>query len=497
MTVSLLSMLSLEACSGSKGMEAVQNKSNEDKKLNEPVKITVMAPFISAEPIKKENPGLKKLEELTNSNLEINWVPISAYNDKVNVTIASNNLPNALVIYDNKAPSIINSARSGMFWEIGPYLKDYKNLSKINSVALNNISVDGKIYSLPRERPLARNGIIFRKDWLDQLGLSEPKNVDDIYEILKAFTNQDPDKNGKNDTYGLTESKDFRAFDVMLAYLGGSNGWEAKDSRLTPSFMTKEYLDTMKFFKRLYDEKLMNQDFLIANAQIKTDNINNGKAGVYMDYAASSLNHKFDALYKANPKADLDVVTRINGTKGVRILSTSGYLGTIAFPKTSVKTEGELKQILSFFDNLYEDNIQELVLYGIKGTHYTDENGKKAISPQQQQLYSKEISDIAQMFPMVSDQPKDGVLPVMVKAINMEHDNLSIIINNPTEPLISNTYTEKGTELDKIILDARAKFIMGKIDEAKWNSEIEQWKNSGGNKIIEEYSTEYNKMLSK
>ena len=44
---------------------------------------------------------------------------------------------------------------------------------------------------------------MIRKDWLAKLGLKEPQTVDDLYTIAKAFTEQDPDGNGKKDTYGL------------------------------------------------------------------------------------------------------------------------------------------------------------------------------------------------------------------------------------------------------------------------------------------------------
>ena len=49
--------------------------------------------------------------------------------------------------------------------------------------------------------------IIFRQDWLDKLGLKYPETLDDMKNVLIAFTNNDPDGNGKNDTYGYTAEK--------------------------------------------------------------------------------------------------------------------------------------------------------------------------------------------------------------------------------------------------------------------------------------------------
>lgn len=49
--------------------------------------------------------------------------------------------------------------------------------------------------------------IHYRKDWFDALNLQSPKTLDDWYNVIKALTLNDPDKNGKNDTYGLMLEK--------------------------------------------------------------------------------------------------------------------------------------------------------------------------------------------------------------------------------------------------------------------------------------------------
>ena len=70
---------------------------------------------------------------------------------------------------------MLNAQLSGYFWDLAPYLKDTSNLSKMSEEAVRNATVNGSLYGIPRERVLARYGMIFRKDWLDNLGLNEPK----------------------------------------------------------------------------------------------------------------------------------------------------------------------------------------------------------------------------------------------------------------------------------------------------------------------------------
>jgi putative aldouronate transport system substrate-binding protein len=149
----------------------------------------------------------KKLQEKTNTELEMTWIPSSTYSDKLSATVASDEMPSVIIVLNQKLPYIVNFVRSGMFWEVGPYLKNYPNLSKMNPIALDAISIDGKVYGIYRERDLAKDGLMLRKDWLDNLGLKLPKTLNDFYNVLKAFTNDDPDKNGKKDTVGLVEQQ--------------------------------------------------------------------------------------------------------------------------------------------------------------------------------------------------------------------------------------------------------------------------------------------------
>src|SRR3989440_6303071 len=59
----------------------------------------------------------------------------------------------------------------------------------------------GDIYAVPFSAQA--NLLFIRSDWLARLNLQPPKTWEDVAAVAKAFTTQDPDGNGKNDTYGL------------------------------------------------------------------------------------------------------------------------------------------------------------------------------------------------------------------------------------------------------------------------------------------------------
>jgi len=100
-------------------------------------------------------------------------------------------------------PAIISSIQSGMFWELDPYLDQFPNLSAMNPQHYDNIRVDGKLYGIPQYRDIGRAALIFRKDWLDKLGLSVPTTVEEYYNVSKAMAFDDPDGDGQQNTYGF------------------------------------------------------------------------------------------------------------------------------------------------------------------------------------------------------------------------------------------------------------------------------------------------------
>ncbi|WP_051620777.1 extracellular solute-binding protein [Paenibacillus sp. UNC451MF] len=441
---------------------------------------------------------LHKLESKTNTRLTIAWVPDTIYSDKMVAAIAAGTLPKVLQVkaVDVKQPSIVNGIRSGLFWEIGPYLKDYPLISKfMNPTIMNNASYFGKSYGIYWERPQSRQGIQFRKDWMNRLGLQEPRSIEDLYEVLKAFTYGDPDGNGKQDTYGLIDRNDlvYGAFKNIAAYLGAPNSWGLVDGKLTPDFMTPEYNAAMKFMKRLYEERLINPDFTVTSKVQQEDRFIRGEAGMMIsNVLASSVQYR---IQKVNKDADVDIVNRINGPRGERIWGGSGFGGLFLFPKSSIKNEAELRDVLAFFNNLLSEDINNLLTYGIEDRHYklNDDQLTIKIFPDTQNLREQEVEPYANALRTFDIRylQLEETSDMQNKIQSMIEDNAKMAINDPTTSLFSQTQAEKGAELQTIITDATYQFILGKRDERGFATEVERWRKSGGDRIIDELNSEY------
>lgn len=229
--------------------------------------------------------------------------------------------------------------------------------------------------------------MVFRKDWLEKVGLQTPQTVDDFYNMLKAFKEKDPDGNGKEDTYGMVlvkwSGQWASGFDTIKLWFGTPNKWGVQDGKLVPEHEYPEYLEALKFMKKLYDEKLINSDFAVMDSAKWTDPIVNNKAGVIVDVVdtGARVDDKIHAALEKEGKDEpdkhyVDVSGGVTGTDGkLHTLPTSGFSGMLAIPKSSVKSEEELKRVLAFLDQINNPELQTMLGFGLEGTHYTMVDG--------------------------------------------------------------------------------------------------------------------------
>lgn len=490
MLISLL--LLFAACSNESASEGGSDSGENGGEEDGVVKFSMMANLHTPEV--PEEKVLNEIEEKTNTEIDIQWVPDNNYEDRLNTAFATNSLPDAVFLKNqNTFTQFRDAITDGQFWEVGPYLDQFDNLSKLKEDVLNNTKVDGKIYTLYQGRPLSRQGIIYRKDWADNLGLSAPKTTEEFYEMARAFTEDDPDGNGKDDTFGVTDRSDliYGAFKTVASWFGTPNYWGEKDGELLPEFMFDEYKQSMDFFKDLRSNGYINQDFPVTSKVDQQEFIKNGTAGIYVGSMGDVVSLYNDAV-AINPDVEYDVHNYVEGPDGeFGVWAIPGYGNLVMFPKSSVETEEELLGILGFFDQMMTPEISNLSYWGVEGEHYTIKDGG-AVPTDDQAKFDREVKpyQAIQIGEPETNGRYEGFFEYAPKAKSEElfKDNENYLINDPTIPLVSETFVQDGSRLQQIITDATYQYILGDIDEAGFDKAVEDWKSQGGDKIIEEYN---------
>lgn len=489
----LTALLGMAALTGCSGGDKTSNDGNTNKEGgDEKVKFTIMAnlhtPEVPSDKIQK------LIEEKTNTELKIQWTPDGNYEEKLSTAFSTQTFPEAVFMKNITTFLQFKEAiRDGQFWEIEPYLDEFPNLKNLNPQILDNTRVDGKLYTLYQGRPLSRQGLIYRKDWADKLGLKAPTTTEEFFEMARAFTEDDPDGNGKDDTFGLSDRSDliYGAFKTVASWFGTPNGWGEKDGQLLPEFMFDEYYETMDFFKELRNKGYMNQDFPVTSKDDQQAFFKNGTAGMYVGSMADVLSIHRDAV-DINPDVEYDVVNKIAGPDGeFGIWAIPGYGTVVMFPKSAVKDEEQLKGILGFFDKMASPEISNLYFWGLEGEHYTVEDGK-ALTVDDAALTDREVKpyQALEIGEPATNGRYEGLsnYDVKEKAEELIVDNENYLIHDPTTPLDSKTFIERGEILNQQMTDATYQYILGKIDKEGFEKEINKWKEGGGEDIIKEFN---------
>lgn len=483
-----------ESNSGDNGKNNETKDSSEDKEKegdDEPYSFTIMANLHTPEV--PDEKVLEKIEEATNTNVEIQWVPDNNYEDRLNTAFATSSLPEAVFMKNQTTFVQFREAiEDDQFWQLDDYIDEFENLKKLKENVLANTRVNGKLYTLYQGRPLSRQGIIYRKDWADNLGLSAPTTTDEFMEMARAFTEDDPDGNGKDDTFGVTDRSDlvYGAFKTVASWFGTPNEWGEKDGQLLPEFMFDEYKQTMDFFKEMHENGYINQDFPVTSKTDQQEFFKNGSAGIYVGSMGDVISLYNDAV-AINPDVEFDVHNQVKGPHGeFGIWAIPGYGNLVMFPKSAVETEDDLRKILAFFDKMMTPEVANIAYWGIEGEHYEVVDGFANVLDTDVSEREVKPYQALEIGEAETNGRYEGYFEYEPKAKSEElfKDNENYLIENPTVPLYSETFVQDGARLQQIITDATYNYIIGQLDEAGFDAEVENWKSQGGEKMIEEFN---------
>lgn len=473
------------------GTNGASNAANSGDKKEEPAKISWLNILHTASP--PTDTVLNKIEELTNTDLTFSWVPDASKEERINTSLASDSLADivTLTILDNS--SVRSALKSGMFWDVSPFLDEFENLGKISKDTRTSASIEGKLYGIPFQKAMARNGVVIRKDWLDKLNLPVPKTTDELMNVAKAFTEQDPDGNGQKDTTGFVDRSDliYGAFKTLGSYFGTPNNWKEEGGKAIPEFDTQNYVDTMNYMKQLYDNGYINQDFAVTAKTDQQQKFAQGKAGIYVGALFDSKN-LLNMAKGIQDNMDLVMVNDITAPGQERAIwsANNGIGGLLSFPRSEVKDEAELKRVLQFVNDLMSEEAFALMTYGIEGVHYTAD-AEKAVTISNTDLWQQEVQPFASSRPNEVGYAIHDADALKKEADRLIAENANYAVLNPFYSLESPTWSTQGSELQKIVTDATYKYILGKASLDDFKAAVENWKKAGGASVISEYEAAF------
>jgi putative aldouronate transport system substrate-binding protein len=447
-----------------------------------------------------DNMVLKELAKRTNVNVNMIYVPTKDVNTKVSTMVASDSLPDIFPV--NNANDAIEFKGAGLLANVGELIKKHgpnitKNLGQNLSKA--TVNKDGVYLVLNAKLPYARQ-INLRADWLKNLGLSMPTDLESLYKVFHAFTYNDPDKDGKKDTFGLAASSDPLSFATIFGAYGISAGRniQLKDGTVTTWVKHPKFLEAMEYIRKMNAEGLFEPDWATITNMDMFGKLWNGVAGALEWECVGPTNNWMPGRYTETPTPifDFPTIKGPDGSFGVPA-SNFSYTAGYAFNAKCKNLEAAVK----LADYCMSDEGNELLYLGVENTMYkwTDKtNGKYELLNEYKDaathrasggfcywtFFAPTINAETRTF---NKQTQEGV----AKARSMGLPEANII-----SPL--NTRTEFGADMDKIVKEMYAQLIVTKENpKTVYDKFMSEWEKAGGTKWEKEATEVYKKENAK
>ncbi|TVX96280.1 extracellular solute-binding protein [Cohnella terricola] len=432
------------------------------------------------------------IEEKTGYKVQNDMLPQEKPSDKLNLIMASGtdyDFIDALNTQD-----FFNFAKNGALTDLTPLIEQYgPNIKQMLSPeSLAGATVDGKIYGIPTLNvSYVRDGLLIRTDWLEKVGKSMPTTLDEFVDVLKAFKEQDPGGNGKNnipltiDSIGLVDN-------IMGAF-GIYGQWNELDGKPVNVSNHPALKDYAAFMRSLYEQGLLDKEFATNKSATSAEKFTSGRAGV-MWTRWSSIPGYDEAIKKNVPDAAYQFIPPMKGPDGQSGFTLFGGFNKITFvPKSAKHPEDVVKLVNAMLD----PETFKGVFVGEEGVTYTIENGN--YMPIEPAFFDQRGS--ANNFVIGMDESNFVTYwQARLQKSKAMFDNFQIVNNIPKEQIHQDVlafapylpkYSANVAKLESAVNDYLIKMIVDGVSDDSIASLQKAWKGAGGEEVAQEVSAWY------
>ncbi|MBN1315036.1 MAG: extracellular solute-binding protein [Anaerolineales bacterium] len=256
----------------------------------------LLNPWTRGEPPEdiEKNPWKKHILENYCIDMHILLGPAEDPTTKVNAMIASGDMPD--MIQSNATvgdPTVKQWVNQGVIVPLDDLMNKYPRMWKVfdSPDHWRYLQIYGKTYAVAIRADKQFTILQLRKDWLDKLGLSLPTTVEELEEIARAFTYDDPDGNGIDDTYGFTAgtggeyymSQVFGQTSSIFAPFGaqpGNNHILIEDNQVIFDAFTDNARNAIQWWNRMIEEGVVDPDWATNSFEQFRESVIQGRVGI-------------------------------------------------------------------------------------------------------------------------------------------------------------------------------------------------------------------------
>lgn len=315
----------------------------------------------------------------------------SDYYTTLNPMINTGSIPDVIFAVPHDAGNSYNNwVNQDIIWNIDELLAEkpgqYPHIEAIlKSDQFKNLTFGNHAHTLlPYLTSESGWGIYYRSDWLINIGYyveqngekiaRTPETIEEFQDALMKFTKNDPDGNGKDDTYGISPFGKAFYMNPLYHAFGVTPDYDL-DANNKGQYMllTNEYKNFLSWAQQMYSAGYIDPQFAVNNNTQDRDKFYDGNVGVLITNAEMHVSWIANSFENANGKGKLILGKAPIGTKNLGVegkggfSSWGGYWGGFSISKFCKNPHAAMK----LFDYLYSPEGSKLRSYGLKDYHYS------------------------------------------------------------------------------------------------------------------------------
>lgn len=519
-----------EPSSGKASVEEEQEAIDPLGKYDPPITITASrslnenVTFPEGDSI-EDNVWIRTYADELGINLEYAWIaPMGQYDERANVSIMSNQIPDIMQVNTSQLQRMAENEQLADLTEVyNEYASDLTKsiISAEGDSVLESCSYNGKIVALPKTgSALGSTQVLWiRSDWLEELGLSAPQSMDDVVAIAEAFTNDDPDGNGENDTYGFGIYKDLYGYFAGLegffnGYHAYPTQWIEKDGQLVYGSVQPEAKDALQTLQTMFSKGFIDPEFGTKDATKVAQDANAGKVGMFYGFFWNAGGGWLQDGKIANPDLEWTPYAIVSADDDPALVQVPFVVDTFwVVSADSEHPEAAVKLMNIMYEKIFGENSEPGTYSVDKDNHPIFEYPLIYGEPPVKNLTAqkKVVAALKSGDPSALNNEEKGyyenILRFQEGDLNQwgtnkmfgEGGSLSVINSYLEEGtfLVDAFYggatpamAEKKVTLDKLELETFTEIIMGG-DISKFDEFVENWETLGGAQITDEVNEWY------
>lgn len=365
-------------------------------------------------------------------------------------------------------------------------------------------TVNGKSYGLASPGSIAKNeGLVIRKDWLDKLGLKVPTTTAELMNVMKAFTEKDPDGNGKADTYGygaFIEINNFeeglgRRFEPIMGAFGVAGTWNITKASPGLNVRKAEYFEALSYIKQMIDAQVIDPNWMSYKKDDFRAAWKQGKFGIMREQnAALALESNYSIFDKNFPQGEWIVIDAPKGPSGKQAVGVYTMSYRIYAVSASAAKAKKLDAIAKLLEWMSSDEGYFLLGWGEEGVNYIkDANGIPTVKGLENEAlgFSKsEMQPLLQLRNMVffnSDVEVAARYPTYKAPTSGKTMSALTVMREMqkkawTAQIGVDTLPPPNADLKRFYEQGVLEFLTGtrSLDKASWNAWVAEFDKLGG-----------------